>query len=203
MPSFATLYRAIVMLAAAVIIVKGWQHYGPSTAQMKSAARRVVDLAHSALNESEPRVEPIVDTTAGLQQQGPVDATDQSGSVPQSMSSAAGTTLAAPPIFTAPDSIAGSPVDTTTAANVDLSAPRDMDQLPALLTRLEQLGGIDPQLVAWGSSGQLYRFCCRATLADAPSYTRHFEAIAPEPLVAVENVVAKVEAWRTAQRAAD
>jgi hypothetical protein len=91
----------------------------------------------------------------------------------------------------------------TTAAKENLPAPQDGDRLPKLLARLEQLGGIDPQLAAWGSSGQLYRFRCRATLADAPNYTRHFEAVAPEPLVAVENVIAKVEAWRTAHRASD
>ena len=68
------------------------------------------------------------------------------------------------------------------------------------MTRLKELGGIEPQLVAWGSSGQLYRFRCQATLADTPSFTRHFEAVAAEPPAAVEQVVAKVEAWRTAEQ---
>jgi hypothetical protein len=30
--------------------------------------------------------------------------------------------------------------------------------------------------------------------------TQHFESVAPEPAVAVEQVIAKVEAWQVAQR---
>jgi hypothetical protein len=71
--------------------------------------------------------------------------------------------------------------------------------MPTLLARLERLGAIEPQLAAWGSGGKLYRFCCRAALAETPQYTRHFESVAAEPLTAVEQVVAKVEAWRVAQ----
>jgi hypothetical protein len=75
----------------------------------------------------------------------------------------------------------------------------DSRRMPLLLARLEQLGAVDPQLAAWGSSGNLYRFCCRAALAGSPSYARHFEAVAAEPLAAVEQVVSKVETWRTEQ----
>jgi hypothetical protein len=45
----------------------------------------------------------------------------------------------------------------------------------------------------------MYRFCCRASWAGTPAFTRHFEAVAAEPLAAVEQVVAKVEDWRAAQ----
>jgi hypothetical protein len=68
--------------------------------------------------------------------------------------------------------------------------------LTMLLTRLKELGGIEPALEPWGASGNLYRFCCRAALADNPQITRHFEAVAAEQRVAVENVVAKVQSWR-------
>jgi hypothetical protein len=70
--------------------------------------------------------------------------------------------------------------------------------MPLLMNRLAELGAEEPHLTKWGSSGQLYRFCCRASVDTAPTITRHFEAVAAEPLAAVENVIAKVEAWRTA-----
>jgi hypothetical protein len=79
-------------------------------------------------------------------------------------------------------------------------AVTNTSSLTMLLTRLAELGGIDPALEPWGTSGNLYRFRCRAALADSPQITRHFEAVAAEQLVAVENVVAEVQSWR-AERA--
>jgi hypothetical protein len=84
-------------------------------------------------------------------------------------------------------------------------APQKSAELPAsdgrsltmLLTRLKELGGIEPALEPWGKSGNLYRFCCRAKLADNSHITRHFEAVATERLAAVENVVAKLESWHS------
>jgi hypothetical protein len=73
-------------------------------------------------------------------------------------------------------------------------------RMAMLMSRLGALGGIDPHLATWGTSGNLYRFHCQATLRDSTRLTRHFESVASEPLAAVEDVVAKVQAWRTAQR---
>jgi hypothetical protein len=75
-------------------------------------------------------------------------------------------------------------------------AAADPDALTMLLTRLKELGGVEPALEPWGSSGMLFRFHCRAALAGNPQITRHFEAVAAEQLVAVENVVAKIQSWR-------
>jgi hypothetical protein len=68
------------------------------------------------------------------------------------------------------------------------------------MSRLEKLGVAEPKLAAWGTSGDLYRFCCEAKWGNSAAYTRHFESVAAEPVTAVEQVVAEVEAWRTAQR---
>src|SRR6185369_4765830 len=76
----------------------------------------------------------------------------------------------------------------------------DDDRVKTLMSRLQQLGGSDPKVAAWGSGGHLYRCCCQAPLANSPAVTQHFESVATEPALAVEQVVAKVEAWRTAQR---
>ena len=75
--------------------------------------------------------------------------------------------------------------------------------LRALYSRLEQLGVVEPRLAAWGSGGRLHRFCCRATVGGDANFKRHFEAIAAEPRLAVQEVVGKVEAWRTAQQKSD
>jgi hypothetical protein len=77
----------------------------------------------------------------------------------------------------------------------------DDDRVKLLMSRLEQLGGTDPKVAPWGSSGHLFRCCCQAPLANSSAVTQHFESVAGEPALAVEEVVAKVEAWRTAQRA--
>jgi hypothetical protein len=86
------------------------------------------------------------------------------------------------------------------ADNTSQASPSNADRLPALLSRLEKFGVSDRKLTTWGSSGHLYRFCCSAPLGDSPAITQHFESVAADQEVAVEQVLAKVEAWRTAQR---
>ena len=77
------------------------------------------------------------------------------------------------------------------------------DDLPALCFAVdERWASAISSLHPGARAGELYRFCCRAKLADTPFHTRHFEAVAAEPVAAVEQVVAKVEAWRTAERTA-
>ena len=51
MPSFTTLLRAAVMLVAAIVIVKGWDRFGPSAQQMKNWTAQIVERAHHALSE--------------------------------------------------------------------------------------------------------------------------------------------------------
>jgi hypothetical protein len=68
------------------------------------------------------------------------------------------------------------------------------------MSRLQKLGVADTNLAPWGSDGHLYRFTCRAPLANAPALAQHFECVAEQPDAAVEQVLAKVEAWQVAQR---
>jgi hypothetical protein len=99
------------------------------------------------------------------------------------------------------DSTKGPALGANNLVSIPQTASIESERMPTLLARLERLGATDPQLAAWGSGGKLYRFCCRAALAETSQYTRHFESVAAAPLVAVEQVVAKVEAWRVAQGA--
>jgi hypothetical protein len=186
------------MVFAAVIAVEGWQRYGPSQAHLKSLATRALEIAHDALNK--PELMPEV--TTGLVPGPPgVAATFSTAPQPEVIVTPSGDALelpVAPEIFapTAPaQSIIAPSRERPQSATAD-----DTDRIPALMSRLQDLGGIEPQLVSWGSGGQLYRFCCQAALDGAPNLKCHFEAVAAEKAAAVEQVVAKVEAWRVAQQ---
>jgi hypothetical protein len=217
MPSFTTIYRAIVMVAASIIIVKGWQMYGPSAEQANLVIRRAVEIGQAAWKGT-PTPATAASASSPTQQAPlvPLSATEnaaQVASLPRANTAtvvpdvpvAAATTITPSPT---PHEIAaaGPQLPSRPAALDDsrLAAPvetpdlpeSDSERLPLLMTRLEQLGGLEPELAAWGTSGKLYRFRCRATWSDSPKYSRHFEAVAAEPMAAVEQVVAKVQAWR-------
>lgn len=204
--SFTTIYRAIVMIATGVIVVEGWQLYGPSTDKVKSIAIQAMAMAETALNQSQQDAAgptaPSVDPRSAAP---PLAATNPTAVVE-----------AAPPYSETPELVplanAGSndvvygaaAVAPSTKApmidNLSSQSAAPADELAPLLSQLEAIGGADAQLAPWGTSGQLYRFCCRAKLANTPAISRHFEAVASEPVAAVEQVLAEVEAWRTAQR---
>ena len=199
MPNFKTLLRAAVMLVAAILIVKGWQFYGPTTQQLKSWTARIAERVHVALSD-QPQLAPAASEAAGN--------SDALRPLPAALPTLVTPTPGrfesiefpvVPPIASAPATVAG-PTATQLTPSAD-AASVDSNRMPILLARLERLGAVDPQLAAWGSSGNLYRFRCRALHSGSPRYARHFEAVAEKPLAAVEQVVSKVEAWRTEQGA--
>ncbi len=185
MPSFTTIYRALVMIAAGVIVVKGWQLYGPTNEQVKSFGVQALEAAQTAWNNLRPSEAP------------PASHHD-----PRLAAASAAAPAAVSVADTAPllATEVGGLEPAAEVAGGDAVPAEVADDLPALYSRLQELGASDPQLGPWGSSGELYRFCCRAAVADTPAVARHFEAVAPEPLAAVEQVVAKVAAWRAVQR---
>ncbi len=208
MPSFTTIYRAAVMIAIGAIVVKGWQLYGPSVEQVKSAVVSAVDMAQAAMKNSRSPVAEARSTAGRSGAAPPFAATTPA----ETANSAAPATPALMPTNAASAPVDASPAprfsQTTEPASPSVEqtsrgSTANDTRLPALLSRLEQLGVADPKLASWGSSGHLYRFCCQAAWKDSPAFTQHFEAVAAEPAQAVEQVVAKVEAWRTAQRIGD
>jgi hypothetical protein len=196
MPSITTVFRAIVMIATGVIVVKGWQHYGPSNEQVKTFAVAALEKAQTVWNGS------------------PGDAASASSAIIDPRSGEPSVLGDASPI--APTAIAPAPqlvplrseaADTATNADnsaspgmAPLTAPAGEQLVAQRLAQLQQLGAADAKVAPWGSSGQLFRCCCRAKLAESSPLARHFEAVAGEPTAAVEQVVAKVEAWRTEQQ---
>jgi hypothetical protein len=201
--------RAIVMVAVGAAVFKGWQLYGPSSEQVKTFAVRATEMVQSAWKDHQRKDK---------------KADDQSPAAPRSVAPAfaqamqppaADVSVTAPPLAvqTPPlsqsagvvPSIAGPqapapPITPVTETAPPVAASAADDRVHALLSRLQQLGGADPTVAPWGSSGHLFRCCCQAPLASSPTVTQHFESVAAEPALAVEQVVAQVEAWQTARR---
>lgn len=205
MPSFSTISRAIIMLVVGAIVIKGWMFYGPPAEQVKSAVVSAVEMAESAWN-GQPSAGDTAHASADsggkappFPQMAPSAAveTPQPSSATLTQNNNSGQSTEAIPIVSMPTSQPSAPALVEPPAS---AAGAKNDPVPALLSRLEKLGGAEPQLATWGTSGHLYRFCCQAALADSPACTRHFESVAAEPALAVEQVVAKVEAWRTARQ---
>jgi hypothetical protein len=210
--SFTTIYRIVVMIAVGAIVFKGWQLYGPTTEQVKSAAVTTIEIAESALKRETAASEKSGTEKASLapaftsntQQSWLADpARPAAATLTQSAPSASSAVLATGPVPASPALITLPPVEQSASAPAPAAAPaasKPEDRVPVLLSQLEKMGAAESKLAPWGDSGHLYRFSCRAALADSPSLSRHFESVAEEPAAAVEQVVAKVEAWRTAQR---
>ena len=207
MPSFQTILRATVMAAVVAVVVKGWQLYGPTNEQVRSAVTQATDVARAILDRWKQQPKAVVE--------------DPRLAVPRAQ-------LLTPPVMppstaqaTAPPlSPAAQPVapklltDSGAARSVGPNQPpvaaasqaappagsTAKDHMPELMSRLAQLGAADTNMTPWGDGGQMYRFSCRAPLTNAPIMMQHFESVAAEPTKAVEQVVVKLEAWRGAQR---
>lgn len=62
--------------------------------------------------------------------------------------------------------------------------------------KLRDLGAAYYLLEGWGNQQNLYRFFCKMSVGGSLGCTRHFEATHADPLKAMAEVVAQVEAWR-------
>jgi hypothetical protein len=198
MPSMTTLYRFVVMVAVGIIVVTGWKHFGPSTEQVKSFAVAGMEKAKAAWNESadgpdadvaaaDPRT-----ATQSLVAETPPPVSDTTSQPP------AAAPQLVPLANSGQDALFGAGTSTVEAPGQS-GAEAGAGGVEPMLAKLQQIGGADAKVVEWGSSGELYRCSCRAK-SDASPLARHFEAVAAEPVAAVEQVVAKVEAWRNQQQ---
>jgi len=64
--------------------------------------------------------------------------------------------------------------------------------------RLRELGAERYLLERWGAEQQLYRFRCEMPFVGRTGFHQHFEATADSALQAMNEVLHKVDAWRTA-----
>ncbi len=52
MPSFQTIFRAVVMVGVGAVAVEGWRLYGPTNEQLKTLVTQGVDMVQSAIQRS-------------------------------------------------------------------------------------------------------------------------------------------------------
>lgn len=199
MSSLRTVFRAVVMIATGIVIVKGWGLYGPTNEQLKSLTASALEKAARAWNQPSQETAlaqpPASDPRILLPQQVTADANAAPLASTESFSEA-------PPLVP----LANSGPNTLSSNGDSIASTHEplkddpADAVSDLLSQLQKIGGAEAQVAPWGSSGGLYRCCCRAKLGEESALARHFEAVAAEPAAAVEQVVAKVEAWRTEQQ---
>jgi hypothetical protein len=190
------MYRLVVMGTTLAIVVMGWRLYGPSAAECKSIALRGIEKLESLLRPpGEPRANQASLPPSPLQ--------------PLATPTAPVAAIDSPPLFAAaPEPVknraesdrlrdqSGNQILPAGFESPDATPREDEQQLITLLARLAEFNVQDPQLAPWGAGGQLYRFCCRATWGNSPQFSRHFESVAAEPALAVEQVLAQVSTWR-------
>jgi hypothetical protein len=196
------MYRIIVMGATLAIVVMGWRLYGPSAAECKSIALKGLEKIESMLRTPDETREALA---------GSPPSQLQPSSPPAALLAASDS----PPLFAAAsepiknrmeadrlrDQSGGEtrPTDEIRPVGYETlgDVPGDEDQhLKSLLARLAEFDVQELQLAPWGGSGQLFRFCCRASWGNSPQFSRHFESVAAEPALAVEQVLAQVSNWR-------
>jgi hypothetical protein len=191
MQSFKTFYRLAVMGVTLAIFVMLWRLYGPPAAQLKSMALRAVEEVENMLRPAAEKP----------------PARSDPKSIPADASSAPPLLGLAPGNEAAPAQGSGQSTKQLQAAPLATVSPiaelaGGNSRVESLLARLETLNVQEPQLVAWGSSGKLFRCSCRAAWGQSPEFSRHFESVAAEPEAAVEQVLAQVNAWRTGEHSA-
>jgi hypothetical protein len=81
-------------------------------------------------------------------------------------------------------------------ANVRPPKRKDGERFEAISRQLAGLGAQYLRLDALDSEGRQFRFHCRMPLGGSDAYSRPFEATAANPVAAMEEVLAAVEAWQ-------
>jgi len=85
---------------------------------------------------------------------------------------------------------------TAGAIGVSVAASLDVER-GVVEERLRELGANHYRLETWGRDG-MYRFLCNVTVHRDSNFSRYFESTDREPIRAMRDVLAQVEAWRAA-----
>jgi hypothetical protein len=85
------------------------------------------------------------------------------------------------------------PVDYQAPLNAAAGAAAPFSQIQE---RLKQLGATYYLLETWGNEQQLFRFYCKMAVGGNENYTRCFEHISADPLLAMKEVLKQVEESR-------
>jgi hypothetical protein len=168
------------MLSVLVGLPAAWIYYGPLPPEGQRVVDRVVSAAKDAVGWNKSETE---SSEAGAKA---AEAPAWSIDAP----------VAAPPI--APPLVTPVVATEPTAAR----RPSFQEQVEPLLAQLRHFGVIEYALERWGDGGKLYRFRCEMPLVASDQFTQQFEAVAADPQVSVEQVVAEVSQWHLTHRSA-
>jgi hypothetical protein len=180
--------RTAVMLLTLIGLPTAWVYYGPLPTGAQRVVDRFVEVAKQAVGWQEqqastthpwnlkaaPRFDDILPTNPDYV---PVIQT--------------GRTLE--PIALASATLPASEKSRFDASN-ELAA-----QCEPELSVLRSLGAANYALEHWGDDGTMYRFRCELPLGEDINFTRHFEAVAAQPISAIQQVVGEVSAWQNAR----
>jgi hypothetical protein len=167
------------MLSTLVGLPAAWIYYGPLPPQAQQVANRLVSVAKEALGW-DGRAEEVE----------PGETWVHAAATPAGRASEASSSGAPQPA--APAQARGPVVEPKPLSFAERVEP--------LLARLRQFGVAEYALERWGNDGDLYRFRCEMPLSPHVELTQQFEAVAADPQLSVEQVVAEVATWRLAQR---
>ena len=85
---------------------------------------------------------------------------------------------------------------TETPGTSPLATAAPPSQFREVEQQLRQWGATYYLLEHWSNQGPLYRFHCRMSIDGLKHYNRHFEAVAEDPVAAMQDVLEQVRAWR-------
>jgi hypothetical protein len=176
----ATFFRALVMLSVLVGLPAAWIYYGPLPPEGQRVVDRVVSAAKEAVGWNKSETQP----------------SEAGSNADEAPAWSIGAPIEAPPV--APPLV--TPVVATEPAPAQ--PPSFQEQVEPLLAQLRQFGVIEYALERWGDGGKLYRFRCEMPLGASDQFTQQFEAVAADPQVSVEQVVAEVSQWQLTHRSA-
>ena len=190
----AVVLRAVIMLSVLVGLPAAWVYYGPLPPQAQSVIDRFVGQAKSTLGwEDTQLADPnVVNAPFFDPAVTPASNTEPEYS-PQDFPEPNVAQLT-PPNQSMVATARETPATTPTA-----SSPSLEEQLTPLLQQLQAQGASEYKLEKWGHQGSHYRFCCDMPLPFNPSATQQFEAVHPEPSLAIQQVLTEITTWKTAR----
>lgn len=201
----ATVFRATVMLVTLVGLPAVWVYYGPLPTPVMGVIERTVLAAKQSCgwagceltnpwDSSEEKTAPRYDSTGDI-------AMDEA----LLMAQQASVEQVAPPVpamHRDPQlSLASASLPTRHQAVPVQGESALAKQLDPHLSLLRSMGAANYTLENWGGTGELFRFRCSIAWGQSEDHTRHFEAVAADPLRAVHQVVGEVTSWQNARRA--
>jgi len=181
----ATLVRAVVMLSVQVGLPAAWIYYGPLPPQAQRVVDRFVAVVRDAAGWGE---------AASRKASSPAEVSYQLPAPTFALSEANGRVAAGD------ESKAARPP--AAPALIPPRAATFAERVEPLLAKLRQLGVAEYALERWGDGGTLYRFHCEMPLGASDEFTQQFEAVAVDPQLSVEQVVAQVSEWQLTHRSA-